>query len=426
LGMFNLRRILSFLGRFLAGSVLWGVAICILAVLNEVLAHADEVPDLFYTPGFWLSVVFNMVPAGVVIAAVFWLTSRFLRAVYGLKSGQEGMSFLMRSRFGQSSFRPWMKIAEGKIALYADSVVNRTGGPGNLIVYHDSAVVLERAGRLTRVEGPGFPKLDPFERIYDIIDLRPKRWVYPVNAMTKEGIPVTWDAEVHYQIADGEQEPTEKAPYPVSKDDIFNAATCKWRREASRAQDMDWEGRLIIGDTEGILRSIIARRPLDQLIGLTEAEERAARESVQEELEREVRKVATTKFGARIIQVKLDNFKVDDAVTQQWIEAWKTRWQSWSGTQLAQGEAARVYLHETAKAEAQARLLVNITRAFQGMDLETVTPSILMMRLFSALDRADLQSSSRVFVPTQALDTLNSIRRLLAADSDDRTKAIDS
>jgi hypothetical protein len=189
---------------------------------------------------------------------------------------------------------------------------------------------------------------------------------------------------------------------------------------------MDWEGRLIIGDTEGILRSIIARRPLDQLIGLTEAEERAARESVQEELEREVRKVATTKFGARIIQVKLDNFKVDDAVTQQWIEAWKTRWQSWSGTQLAQGEAARVYLHETAKAEAQARLLVNITRAFQGMDLETVTPSILMMRLFSALDRADLQSSSRVFVPTQALDTLNSIRRLLAADSDDRTKAIDS
>ncbi len=424
--MFNLRRILRFLGRFLAGSVFWVIAIFGLAALTEVLTHASEVPDLFYTPGFWLSVVFDMLPAGVVALVVFWLTSRFLHAMYGLKSWREGVGFLIRSRFGQSSFRPWMKISEGKITLYADSIVNRTGGPGNLIVYHDSAVVLERAGRLTRVEGPGFPKLEPFERIYDIVDLRPKRWVYTVNAMTKEGIPVSWDAEVHYQIADGGQEPTEKAPYPVSKDDIFLASTCKWRRGADRSQDVDWEARLIVGDTEGILRSIIARRPLDQLIGLTKAEERAARESVQEELEREIRKVAPSKFGARILQVKLDNFKVDDVVTQQWIEAWRTRWQSWSSGQLAQGEATRVYLHETAKAEAQARLLVNITRAFQGMDLETITPSILMMRLFSALDRADLQSSSRVFVPSQALDMLSSIKQLSGESSGDQTKTTNS
>jgi hypothetical protein len=414
--MFNLGRILRFVGKFLVDFVILGVVVCGLAVLNEVFIHADEVPDLFYTPRFWLAVGLNMLPAGLMALAVFWLAGRFLRAVYGLKNWQEGMGFLIRSRFGQSSFRPWMKIAEGKIALYADSIVNRTGGPGHLIVYHDSAVVLERAGRLTRVEGPGFPKLEPFERIYDIVDLRPKRWVYTVSAMTKEGIPISWDAEVHYQIADGGEEPTEKAPYPVSKDDIFNAATCKWRREAGKPQDMDWEGRLVIGDVEGILRSILARRRLDQLIGLTEAEERAAREAVQEELEREIRKVASSKFGAKILQVKLDNFKVADTVTEQWIQAWKTRWQSWSAGQLAQGEAARIYLHETAKAEAQTRLLVSITRAFQDLDVKTVTPTIIMMRLFSALDGAGMPASARVFVPGQALDTLEKMQHLLGGD----------
>ncbi len=416
--MFNPLRILRFLCRFFLDFIVVILVICNLAVLTEVLTHLDELPVLLFTPAFWLAVGLNMLPAVSVTLIIFWLAGHFLRAVYGLSSRREGVSFLTRSRFGQASFRPWMKIAEGKIALHADSILTRTGGPGNLITYNDSAVVLEQGGRLTKVEGPGYPRLDRFEKIYDIVDLRPKRWVYTVSAMTKEGIPITWDAEVHYQIADGGQTPTDKVPYPVSKEDVFRAATGWWRREAGRVQDLDWEGRLVIGDTEGTLRSILARRPLDQLIGLTEADERAAREAIQEELERELRKAVYPKLGAKILQVKLDNFKVDDAVTQQWIQAWKARWQSWSGIQLAQGEAARIYLQETTKAEAQMRLLVSISRAFQDLDFKAVTPSIILMRLFSALDRAHLPAVARVFVPGQALDALEKVKRLVAGESD--------
>jgi hypothetical protein len=417
--MFDLGRILRFLGRLLMDYFAWIVVIYGLAALTEVLTHLDLLPEFLFTPEFWLTSGLNLFPAGAVTLITIWLAGRFLYSVYGLGSWRDGVAFVMRSRFGQPGFGPWMKVDSGKITLNADGVLARIGGPGSLIIYNDSAVVLERRGVLTRVLGPGFPKIEAFEKIYDIVDLRPKRWVYTVSAMTKEGIPINWDAEVHYQIADGEKESTEENPYPFSEESVFRAATCKWRREAGRDQDMDWEGRIVIGETEGILRSILARYPLDQLIGTTEVEEQAAREAVQEELERRLRRAVTPALGAKILRVKLDNLKVDDAITREWITFWKARWERELAGRSVEGDARSVYMYETAKAEAQMQFIVTIGRALQELEASPgVTPRIILMRLFSALDRARLAASARVFVPGQALEALDTIKDLLEGGSD--------
>lgn len=414
--MFNLKRIYNFYCAFLADLIPLGLLIFVLAVLTELFTAAPRsLPGSLFTWEFWLAVILNVLPAILVTLVVFWLAGHFVRAVYNLNSWREGVGFLARSRLGQSGFGPFMIIAEGKIARNEDSILTRLGGPGHLIIRNDSAVVLERGGKLTRVLGPGFPKLEPFEKIYDIVDLRPKHWKYSVGAMTSEGIRIDWDVEVIYQIANGGQKPTKKEPYPFSPEDIFRAATSKWRREASRTQDMDWEGRLVIGDMEGILRSILAQRSLNQLIGLTEAEEAAAREVVQQELAEKLAKQIYPKLGARIIQVKLDNLRVKDEITQEWIKVWKAHWQSWSDIQWGEEQAQRICLYETAKAEAQARLIETITRALQGVDhRQPITPAIVLMRLFSALDRAHLPAAARVFVPNLAIEGLEKIDHLIA------------
>jgi hypothetical protein len=265
------------------------------------------------------------------------------------------------------------------------------------------------------VEGAGFPKIDPFEKIYAVLDLRPKRWLYTVSAMTKEGIPIKWDAEVHYQIASGGKKSKEQDPFPLSKTEVFRAATSQWVFAQGGVEMMDWEGRVIISDTEGKLRSILARRPLDRLIGLTEKDAQAARESVQTELEEGLRQSAP-KVGAQILRVKLSNLQVDDTVTQQWIQAWKAWWESWSEGVLAQGEASRIYLYETAKAEAQMQLIAKIIQALQQRTADRrITPQIVLMRLFSTLDRAAFAASSRIFFPNQALDALDKMQSLLPA-----------
>lgn len=381
------------------------VPLTLLAFLTEMLTQ----PGAWMSVGFWASVIANILPAVIVLGLVWWLAGRFVTGVYKFPGFKKSLGFITRHRFGRWGRAPYIIVGQGKI-LFDPHDTATHGGPGTFIIHNDTAIVLEKKGALTRVLGPGFPTLDRFEKIYDIIDLRPKRWSYVVGAMTKEGIPVTWDVEVQYQIDDGGQKPTEKVPYPYSEEAVFKAAAGKWRRERGRLQEMDWEGWVIVSQTEGMLRSILARRELDELIGVDKANRLAAREAIQEELAEALHQAAP-KMGAKILEVKLDTLKVDDDVTQQWIQDWQMRWSYWSTNQLAKEEAEHIQAYEIAKAEAQILPLNLLTAELQKLDSEEAINSILTMRLASVLDRARFENE--MFAPVEALDALAKLQTLL-------------
>jgi hypothetical protein len=403
--MFSLSRVLKFLGRTLRLLSLIFWPILILAFIGRTIT---ERPERWLTPGFWVEVGLHVVPFIVIIMLVYWLAGRFVRDVYRLKSIKQGVGFLLRCQVGQPNFSPWLLLTKGKVGLDLDGLVLKLGGPGGLIIHNDTAVVLEQAGRLTRVAGPGFPTLKPFEAIYDIIDLRPKRRVYTVSAMTKEGIAISWDVEVHYKIGDDEQKPTEQAPYPFSQEAIFRAATGKWRREIGRLQDMDWEGWLIISQTEGLLRSILARRFLDELIGLSKADRIAAREAIQAELERGLSQVAP-ELGAKILQVRLNALKVGDEVTRQWIEDWQNSWQQWSENQLAQKKAKDIQTHEPIKTQAELMLIESLTQALRKVGSDEAARSLILMRLFDAIGQVQIEGENHFFLPAEAFEMLEKL-----------------
>jgi len=162
---------------------------------------------------FWFFVLLNMVPGLVAVVVVCWLAASFVQSLYGLRSRREGWGFLTRSLFGLSGLQPFLIIREGTIQGDEAHVLRRVGGPGGLVIFNDSAVVLERAGRLTRVAGSGFAYLEPFEKVWDAIDLRPQRWNFAVEAMTQEGIPVTCHADVSFKIDDGDKKSTREEAY---------------------------------------------------------------------------------------------------------------------------------------------------------------------------------------------------------------------
>jgi hypothetical protein len=191
---------------------------------------------------------------------------------------------------------------------------------------------------------------------------------------------------------------------------------------------MDWEGILVLWETDSLLRSILARRPLNQLIGLSEDQDRAVREALQTELERGLGRIAPD-LGAKILGIRLGNLAVDDDVTQQWVKAWKARWENWSADRLAYDEASYVYQFETVKAEAQMQMIARFTRELQDqIDSKAIAPQaipqMVLMRLFSVLDRADFASSSRIFFPTQTFHALESVRRSLGFQTEANGVAI--
>jgi hypothetical protein len=69
------------------------------------------------------------------------------------------------------------------------------------------------------------------------------------------------------------------------------AATGKWVCRDGANGVLDWEGRLDM-EADGLLRTIVAGRRMDQLIGRTPGESGTAREEVQALLEKELRVVA--------------------------------------------------------------------------------------------------------------------------------------
>jgi hypothetical protein len=332
-----------------------------------------------------------------------------------MKSLAEARSFIYRCLFGLSKFGPWLRIAEGAPGEQ-DHVLNQVGGPGHLVVYNDSAVLLERSGQFTRIAKKGFVRLEPFEKTYAIVDLRPKRWVYPVKAMSKEGIPITCEAEIASQIDDEGLQPTDEEPYPAPERKIFQAVVCTWIREANRptqTRTMDWGGRVIISETEGSLRTILSQYPLDRLIGLA-PDSINPREEIRQELETQLRK-GVPKLGAKILSVALGDIKVDHEVTQQWIEAWQARWKSWSAERQALGQAAQVNLVEDAKTRAQVLMITSITDALQQLmtpSEQEITAKVILARLFMVLSRAQADTLTRVYLPQEAVNTLKLLKDL--------------
>jgi regulator of protease activity HflC (stomatin/prohibitin superfamily) len=366
---------------------------------------------------FWLAALGGAAPSLLALLAAYILAARFTQHLYGLKNVKEARSFVLHCLFGLFGFPPWLRVNEGKIEADRDHVLMRAGGPGHLVVYNSNMVLLEKAGRFSRIAGTGFCRLEKMEKIYDVVDLRPKRQVCRVEAMSKEGIPITCEADVSYQIDNEGVPPTEEVPFPASEDKVFQAAIATWIREAYRAEEsqtMDWSGRVISSETEGTLRTILARYPLDRLIGLASLGSEHSREEIRRELEERL-KADVPQLGARLLSVELGDIQVQDEVTQQWIDAWKAEWTRWSTERKALGQAKQAEQIESAKTRAQIMMLAAITEALQPLveRQQEVTSKLVLARLFMVLSRAPSDPLTRINLPKEAVGTLKLLKDLI-------------
>jgi hypothetical protein len=318
-------------------------------------------------------------------------------------------------------------VKEGEIARGKGTTLHRVGGPGHLVIYHDSVVVTEQCGRLSRILGTGFSRLERFEKVWEIVDLRPQRWVFPVKGMTREGIPVICEADVNLKIddrvPDGEgrlrpKRPAEKEPYPYDPEAVLRAVTERWVRESgSDGPTMDWVGRVVISFLEGTLRDILAEYRLDWLIAPTGSDTEHPREVIRRRLEEELQEKAA-EVGARILRLDLGEIKVeDDRIPRQWIEAWYADWESRALATRVEGEAELLRL-DVAQAQAQAELVIRLTDALQSAATseEELRPYLLATRFVQALRWLAYDPFTRGFMPPEATQTLERLQETLGRE----------
>jgi hypothetical protein len=420
--MFNPQRAAQYLGRFARVLLpLFGVLLA-LALFTELYNRDIGWREALASWRFWVAIARDMAPGVVAVLAVLLLATRFVQRLYGLDSFGEARALVNRCLFGLWSFRPWLRTSGGVPEGDHNHILLRVGGPGHLVVYNDTAVVLERGGQFTRVEYKGFPRVHALERVYQLIDLRLLRHVHTVHAMSKEGIPIACDVDISLQIENEDKVPTEDTPYPASEVQVFKAATAMWIQKAEQPpweRALNWSDRFIIHEIDSRLRTILARHPLDRLIGLGSPDSEDPREEIREELQHGVGNLASG-IGARIQGVELGDIRVQHEVTQQWIDAWKAEWQRWSVERRSLGKARQAEQIERAKTRAQVMMLTTIADAFQPLvqERQAITSRLILARLFMVLSQAPPDPLTRIYLPTEALSTLKTLRDLIGGNEE--------
>lgn len=143
---------------------------------------------------------------------------------------------------------------------------------GILVVHDDSAAILERAGRISRIVRAGITTLQPYERVRTAVDLRPQRAALNIkNVLTKDLVSLNIELTAIYQI--------------VQTPDAILKATCSvddWRKATESA-------------IASVLRDVISEQ------GLRQGKKVAipSRESIRQLLTQQLNTV-TSQWGVQV------------------------------------------------------------------------------------------------------------------------------
>lgn len=317
-----------------------------------------------------------------------------------------------------------------------DSPVIKAGGPCFLVIIRDTALVLEQNGCSTRVVGPGFAFLEPFETIRDVVDLRPQVRAKDVEALTKDGIPIQVNLEIEFMIQPKRHQggQSDADPYPFREGAVRRAVYKKAVFQHEQGEKiLDWKA-LVMWRAEFELQRLLNTYVLDRLIEPEDANPRVPldlqeppRREIQDRLRQnlnasgDLRQLDAVNLGATASRVTLEHFQIRAdlaAVIKQIkdnrIKSWKAEWDKRIKFRQAEGEAADTRWREAARAQAQAEMLRAITRGVEELDAANRAnlPHLLALRTIEALEQMPLDPWAQTFVPEQTLTMLRRLRAL--------------
>ena len=361
------------------------------------------------------------------VGGVMILFVQYCQQFYDLPL-EEAQKLVYRLLFGlptQPPLKPILRVFEGHTDPDGPNAVLKVGGPGFLSVAHDSAAVTSRFGKLHRVLGPGFHTLEPFEKVWDTVDLRPQRRRIKVEFMTRDGIPAYCEADIRFRIYANET-PTEEELFPFAEEAVLKVTTLgkrvRGREGSNRIQD--WTQRISGGALDGIIRNLLEQYRLDEFlnprynVGLTaesafqdnggESQEPSAEVLHIAELEKQIEDAV--REGNKGIGIKVEKVQLgpvlpsEEAISRQWLEFWQAKLQSTISDYEIEGDAQYSKKVEQAYLAAQVELVTSMLAEVQELTRKgmEVPPQLVLMSFIDvmhSLSERESDVQSKMFEP---------------------------
>lgn len=399
--------------------VLWGAG-------DTPLEPAQQIEFLVLVIGFGASLF-------VMVSHMRRALKQYVEDLHDL-SADDAENLVSRLLFGPSrtmSPGSMLRVESGQVDLEGPPVVHKVGGPAMLNVDHNSVVVTSRLGILSRVLGPGIHTLRPFERVWDIVDMRPQRRTVTVEFITRDGIPASCQASIVCRIAssDGEH-PTESVPrFGYSEKAVLQVTTSKSvRKQDGSDRISDWVTGIANGVMVGTVREVLEQYCLDELLNpqyWLEDEDGPARSAAAPQLlpeleatvQEEVHDAGESR-GIVVERIELGMVRpAEVAISRQWLEFWQAKLQKNVDRYTMEATTTHERLAENARAEAQAAFVNRMLEEVQQLRSNGVTmpPELVIMSflevLYAMSDQAPRMQRLLFQQAESLIHVVNAIRR---------------
>jgi hypothetical protein len=269
------------------------------------------------------------------------------------------------------------------------------------------SLAITKGPKYERAAGPGYVRLFPGETVAQIIDLRVQKRSVPVQAMTRDGIPIETSVSVTYQVRMSERPQGAMVPYPYDPEALFGVNYLSNYR--SEAGVLEW-GERIGRKAASILVSELAQYALDELYQPSHTAV-----SPRKRITGRVAQKLKSEFeprGVTILGAGAGRLKVPDEVVDQLINNWQTEWQRRISEVEAATENAAMRRMKLAQARAEIEIIVTLTESIQAMQSseDGQLTDIVTIRMLEAMREAAEDEQVKAMVPSQALETMHQLQ----------------
>lgn len=375
---------------------------------------------------------------------IFNQTREFVLAIYQPAEDENLTPLILRRLLGIPPFPPPLNtllkypfIVIKEPNLEENHWARWFGGPATLVIYDGIALYLERGNKFSRVVGPGapMPLLERYERVKEVIDLRPQIKIDSVMPWTKDGIRIklTIRAEIQIDASPDALEKSAKFRYPFDPLAVKGAVEYSSVKLVNgKLQDVSWiEGAW--GSITGSVNAFVAGHSLDELFLAPQNENSGnsnhnthinqhnsqIAENIEQILSRKIStqvineiQASLQKNGIKVLGLQITDFEVPEKVRELRTRYWESIRQKISAQRNSRAEAEHIRSREQAHAEAQRTMLMTITKRLENIDPDDLTEP-LILSLSGILDQGLDDPIVRPLIAKEAFAVLDRMRKLL-------------
>lgn len=384
-------------------------------LIERQLAVLNEVPGL----SLLLSFFHWKVMRHIVAVILGWYFARdaalvLVRVLYDLPDRTSARQFLSRLLGANASVLDTPEVSPASLSAdRRNSVLLRVGGPGPVKVPPGHVIVTELNGRFQRILSAGKHTLGRYEYIHAVLNLQPQeRADNDFAAISRDGIELRVGISIVYRLKMGDQIATRENPYPYDETAVRTAAYAQTVTD-DRGTVATWEDTPL-ALARATMIGILGGFRLDEVISPQRPGEEPYR-TLRNELLRQLRSKLDG-LGIDLQAVGINRIDLPPGVTEQYIEFWKSHWESQMLLNLIEGTATAVEEIEIARAEAEIMMIQAIQEGVQRARREGATAhmdEVIALRLVEALELMARNSQQSTPLPNSLIPQLDTLRKQL-------------